>query len=279
MRSFLMVGMMMFVAATGGGSGSLCAQIKLAVFDPSGDPSSGLKGVAFQPAKEAADFTHGTLLALTLNDGKRVIGTMVRSDPKTKRIFVRTKPGVVPGAYAETDLKHVEKATRPVSAEGITPAGTATETVVQPEIIKQIIFNGPRRSVRIFSVVVSPGERELLNLIESAENDLLTLEDQAGLRIDAIDTELALQGERLRTQTLINSSMRTNLDAKDRWYILRGTWDLIFHIPLVIPPRTHLSATLPEIDREKLKTAREALKLALQGTVFENGQLVAVVFP
>src|SRR5438876_788530 len=117
MRKLFMAGTMMFIAASAAGSGSLCAQIKLAVFDPSaGEPASGIKGVAFEPAKEAADFKHGTLLALTLKDGTKVIGTMVRSEPKTKRIFVRTNPGAVPVAYTEADLKQVEKATRPISA-------------------------------------------------------------------------------------------------------------------------------------------------------------------
>jgi hypothetical protein len=276
----------MALAVAVAGPNSLFAQIRLPVFDPDAEEGR-LKGVAFEPAKEVADFKHGTLLAVTLKDGSKAVGTFVRSDAKTKRIFLRTRAQAPPVAYAEADLKLVEKGVRK-PAGGIIPIGDpgARQNVVEPEITKQTIHNGARRSVRIFSSVVSPGERDILDSIERAENDLLALEAQEGQRFEAIDTEIALQAARLGTQRLINGTLGQNLlhqqldlerSVAEPILLLAPSRLAPLGFPLVMPPRTNLTANLPEVDRERLSKARDNLRVVLNRSVFEEGRIVAVV--
>jgi hypothetical protein len=248
------------------------------------------QGVAFVPTRAMADYKHGTLVRLTLNNGDQVTGTLVRLDPKTKRYYIRTRPGSPPVAYAESDLKdkRVEKAIR---KGGIRPAADGPDNVVTPEITEQVIYNGSQRTVYYVSTVISPGERDVLEQMQKAQSDLLLLEERADVRNRAVDTEVGLQAARLETQVLINRTMRMAIAQGDvinypfqvqNWQTYPGL-DLAARregstqFPLMIPPRHNITESVPAVSSESLAKAREAVRVAMNRGIYEDGRLVAVL--
>jgi hypothetical protein len=258
-------------------------------FDPnvaSGAP----QGVAFAPTTSMADYKHGTLVRLTPNNGEQVTCTLVRLDPKTKRYFVRTRPGSPPVAYAESDLKDkkVEKAIR---KGGIRPAADGPDNVVTPEITEQVIYNGSQRTVHYVSTVISPGEREALEQIEKAQSELQLLEERADVRNRAVDTEIGLQASRLETQVLINRTMRMAIAQGDvinfpfqvQDFQNYPSIDLVarregaVQFPLMIPQWKLITESVPAVTSESMAKARENVRVAMNRGIYEDGRLVAVL--
>jgi hypothetical protein len=269
-----------------GGLDSAQAQIKLPVFDPNAvDTPQGIKGVAFEPASDMADFRHGQLLSLTLKNDTKVTGTLVRVDRKSKRLFVRTRPEMAPTAYAESDLKSVEKG---VYKGGIRPAGSdASPNVIQPEINRQVIINGNQRTVTYYSTVVSPGERESLDQMARAENDLIALEAAIDNRNRAILHEQSMKDATLRTQQNINMALEL-LNAIQPVYVSEYQQDyplvmlnphktVIGHLPPVLPTGNGIVESLPAVSPEALSKARETARLSVNRGIYEDGRIIAVV--
>ena len=273
--------------AVGGFAGSLQAQIKLPVFDPNlVDTPQAIKGVAFQPANEVSDFRHGTLMSLTLKNDTKVTGTLVRVDRKNKRIFLRTQPGAAPVAYAETDLKNVDKGIYK-DPGGIRPAADASPNVIQPEITRQVIVNGNQRTVTYYSNVVSPGEREALEQMAKAENDLILLEGAVDQRQMAIQRELAMKDEMLKTQKninmaleLINSIQPLYISEDEQSYplvMLNPHKTVLAYLPPVVPSGVNIIESIPTVNPEAVTKAREAVRISMNRGIYEDGRIIAVV--
>jgi hypothetical protein len=325
-------------------AGPLQAQIKFANFKSPGDKTG---DVAFQEAKDRADLQHGALVALNLNDGTKVTGHVVRLDAKNKKLYVRARAGEAPTAYAESDIKKIDKATREVDAivpaglEGsqwwdipgsngleenasgavrikarrpvtVKPAALKTggdkirplvedtnlrvQNVVEPEIIKQVSYNGTQRSVIYISNTISPGEREILNQLQKAENDLLELTALKEQREIALLQETFMQEERLRNQRLINDTMVNENNSNYPYPVLalpasavavgngfltrpvrHASKGVITQLPQVLPAPNSLLDRLPPVDPQVLAKARDDHANLLRAhAYFENGRLVAV---
>ncbi len=233
----------------------LSAQVKFADF--SSAPEAPSKSISYQEAKSKRDLKHGTLVSLNLSDGTKVTGHVVRFDPKSNQLFLRTRPGQLPVGYAEGDIMKIARATttgggvagvaysdgetwrdlpgglqentsgavriRPRAGNAIkaAPGGDGSQirpavddgagtydNIVQPEIVKQVFYNGTQRTVVYHSTVVSPGEREILDQMEKAENDLAIVSHNREAQEAAVRMETAMQEERLRNQRLINDTLR-----------------------------------------------------------------------
>src|SRR5262245_5932207 len=88
------------------------AQLKFADLKAGGQS----KDITFQPAKQLP--AHGTLVALELANGDKVQGTVVRFDLGANDLFLRTKPGTAPLAFAGNNIKQMQVATR-AGAKGV----------------------------------------------------------------------------------------------------------------------------------------------------------------
>src|SRR5262249_31393554 len=114
---------------------------------------------------------------------------------------LRNKPGTAPLVFAGNNIKQMQVATRP-SDKGV------PQVVVVPEIFTQVIYNGTQRTVAYSSNVLSPGERDLLAKLQKAENDCGALIHKRDQRKIAIAQDMALQAEQVRTQRLVNDTLR-----------------------------------------------------------------------
>ncbi len=311
-------------------TGSARAQVKLADFK--NEAEGAYSDVSFSEVNEKAELKHGTLISLKLNDSTKVIGHLVRIDPKTNRLFLRIKPGEAPIAYNESSIQKLEKATRQVNP--IVPAGfngetwknlpnglqennqgvirikpktealikpavdfgdeqvrARTENVVESEISKQVIYNGPYRTVVYHSNVISPGERDILEHLQKAENEYMALMHQKELQESLQDTliaqQMALQQEKLETQKLINETLR----IQNSYYYPYPSGPFV---PLgndkpgqprvvikvgsqTITPPVAVADRLPPLDPQSLSKAQEELRRVQSQAIFEEGQLIAVV--
>jgi hypothetical protein len=319
------------VVAVAAVSGSAHAQFKFPVNPaPKND---------FQDVKNTADLKHGTLVSLKLNNDTTVIGHVVRFDAQANRLVVRTKPGEAPVAYAEEDIRQVQKAVRP--AGSIVNAGFSSEVwrplpfsngleenqsgvirikprrgtavkpavlqrqdgnkiklaidepnsrvqnVVQPEIITQSIYNGNQRSVVYISSVLSPAERDVLDKAQRAQNDLLALAYHMEQRDQALAHETLLQNERLRTQMLLNDTIRNENSVNYPYppatpatagvLTLLNLKGVILGLPQVIPPVAGVIERLPALDPQIPVRAREEWLRLQSQLVMEDGRLVAVI--
>jgi len=162
-------------------------------------------------------------------------------------------------------------------------------TVVEPEISKQVVFNGNLRVVTYVSDVVSPGERDILGQMERAENDLSLLEHHMELKQQVLTKEMAMQEERLRGLRLANNTvyLENNVNYPGnlpffpyRFNGLYGQYQkgVVIQVPEPIPPQQNLNATLPPVNPETLDKARQAVQVMMTRGVYEEGRLVAVVF-
>ncbi|MBI3409077.1 MAG: hypothetical protein HY040_12075 [Planctomycetes bacterium] len=244
------------------------AQIALPVFDPQKDGGQPQK-MTFEDAKKSADFRHGALLRVTLNDDSKVEGTLVRVDRKATRIYLRTEPGAAPRAIAQKEIKKVEKATR----DSIRPAGMR-EDAVTPEIHQIAVFSGASRSVRYFGPNLSPEELRSLQELEDAENEFARLDQLHMNRSQLVDNEVAIQGERLTSHHLINDLLRQQV-----W---SGFWVLplapSYHQVVIQhdqPELAKLVAALPSF--EAWTKARDNARSLRSHAVVEDGRIVAMV--
>src|SRR5207302_4801041 len=144
---------------------------------------------------------HGTLVSLDMANGEKVQGYVVRFDLSSNEVFMRTKPGALPVAYHGNNVKKL------LVGWQQTAAGKP-QMVVRPEIHTQVIYNGTQRSVAYSSGVLSREERELLARLQKVENHCAALAYQSEQRDAAIAQDVALQAEQVRTQRLINDTLR-----------------------------------------------------------------------
>lgn len=188
----------------------------------------------------------------------------------------------------------------------------ALQNVVQPEIIKQVVTNGTERTVRYISNVISPAERETLDQLAKAENQVLALDAQRDLRDSAINQELSMNELRLRQQQLINQAIRSETlnyvpyPLADRvyagsvlvpnvGYLPQGTYGPYntysayandyyaanrgtnLQLPPVSQPATSLAQIVPPVDAQAYATARAQLDSLIRNVaVIEDGRIVAV---
>jgi hypothetical protein len=276
MRRLLILALGVAVAV-GALAGSVQTQEKfIGPFDP--DASKGAApGVSYQPAKPA-DFKHGARLQLTLKNDTKVTGTLVRLDRKNQSYVLRTAPGTAPVAYPHNEVKNVE---RIVIREAV-DAGS------QPEIVRQVIINGNRRTVSYYSEVVSPGEREALEQMAKAENELIALEEREDLREAAVNAERAMQAELLQTQREINFALQL-VNRIQPVYLVENhqEYPIVLHNPHretivhfrgLSPREINWSEGPPAVSSEALSKAREAVRVSSNRAIYEDGRLIAVVY-
>jgi len=207
------------------------------------------------------------------------------------RIKAGAEPPGVKAASFRDDRRTPERNGRNIAGDDSTPVAT---NVVEPEIIKQVTYNGSQRTVTYFSTVVSPGEREMLEKLQTAENDYLALVAQQALRDTAIAQELSFQEQQLRTQQLINATLM-NENTFNYPYVtqpptaagvpevvrsalpplpLKGAIALL---PQPLPSAGNILARIPPVDQQALAKAREELlQLMRNNAAYEDGRLVAV---
>ena len=237
------------------------------------DPPKGkqaIKEAAFQPA---ADLRHGNLVLVTLNDGTKIRGTLVRVDRKTGKWFVRTSAGERPQAILQKDVKKIERdAKEGGTSTGIRPAGYQ-ETTGQPEIHTMVVYNGSIKTMHYFGVPLSPGERERLKALEDAENEVVRLENQHRQQAQLLQTEVAIQAERQKSHELMNLLLLQQVQSAltfdpsrshHLFYLKGGQEDLV---KLVASPTADGS----------MAKARENLRAAQTRAVYEDGHVIAVV--
>src|SRR5262245_61237598 len=234
------------------------AQGTLPVFDPQ---DSQAQKLTYEEAKKAADFRHGALLRVTLNDDSKVEGTLVRVDRKATRIYVRTEPGAAPKAISQKEIKSVEKAVR----DG--------ENVVAPEIRQVDIYSGPARSVH-YSVgsALTAAERKALQELEDAENEFARLDVLHARRGDVVDTEMSIQNERLTSHHLINELLRHQVNS-EFWVLPLAP---SFHHVLIQhdqPELAKMMVALPPF--EAWAKARDSVRDLRSRAVMEDGRVVA----
>ena len=332
------------------------AQIKFADFTPAPAASDKTREVAFQEARKRADLKHGTLISVNLMNGSKVTGTIVRFDEANKRLLLRTRAGAAPVAYAENDIKKIDKATRTVDTDirsvGYGPDGDEwsdlpegrgiqvnqngvlrlrprtewqapikpaalnrqpdnpikpaideprgrVQNVIEPEIVKQVYYNGTQRTVVYISKVISPGEREILDQIEKAENDLMAMSHQRDQRDIAMNLELTLQEERLRNMSIINTTMLNEYYASYPYPQLtafplsaivpfavtdfatmaqqRSQKGILVQLSQAVPPQVSPLDRVPPVDMQAYSKAREEyMRLIRTSAIFEDGRIVAV---
>lgn len=158
------------------------------------------------------------------------------------------------------------------------------QNVVEPEIVKQVTYNGSLRTVTYFSTVVSPGERDILDQIQKAENEYLALAGQQALREQILVQELTLQEQQLRAQRLINATMENEntfnypypSTTTDRAGTRRDK-GVITILPQPLPTAVNILERIPAVDPQKLVRAREELTRLLRNHgAYEDGRLIAV---
>jgi hypothetical protein len=161
------------------------------------------------------------------------------------------------------------------------------QNVVEPEIITQSIYNGSQRSVVYISRVLSPAERDVLEKVQRAQNDLLGLAYYMEQRDLAITKDALLQNEQRRTQTLLNDTI-SNENSVNYPYppatiatagvlTLLNLKGVILGLPQVIPPVAGALERLPAPDPQVLSKAREEWLRLQNQLVMEDGRLVAVI--
>ena len=222
--------------------------------------------MTYQEAKSKSDLKHGTLVRLKLQNGSEVVGHVVYMDTKENRLFVRSKPGEKPVAYAEGDLRKIEKAVRQVGSEN----------VVEPEIHKQTIYNGSLSTVTYFSKVLSPQEKETLVRLQNAENAHAAMLDQKDLRESALARVYSSLDEGLRTQRLINLTLWTEnrLLLPSEMPIAGAVNSADSSGPTALERMVN---QYPPVDLQVWRSNVEELQKLRGQAVYENGRLVAVV--
>jgi len=298
-------------------AGPASAQIKLPIFEPD-ESQIPTKGVGYEPAKERSDFKHGAQMRVTLKDGRTVQGTFVRADRQANRLYIRTEPGALPTAVNVNDLKAegqrglVEVAvTLPEGKPPVKEAGMAREPIVQEEIFTTTIDQGPMRTHSFSSSVLSPQEKSVLQELESAEQEVARLETLALMARQDMLREDTILSERLRTQRLLNTMLAQQIPTvySPMWGLYAAQlnplpyYGSFYRTPLLYPgyappfvgttglsDYTALAAAQaaastpvaptrpPEVTAESLAKARERLAAARSRAIYEDGQIVAVMY-
>jgi len=269
----------------------LRAQVKLPIFDESDNK---VQNVTFHDATEAGDYKHGKLLRITLNSDPHdtIKGTLVRTDPTKKILYVRTQPGSPPRAIAVGDIKRVEKGT-------IQQASYRSEATA-PEIHELAIYNGGIKTVAYRAPDLSPQEVAVLDRMESAQNELARQKRLARMQESVLANELALQTADRETREIVNRLLeqrlayygleRPLLDRTGRALALANAapfggdpWAPELIITQTSPAQVinFGPAVTPKIPTtvDAVAQARSAWLGFQSRAVYENGQLVAVIVP
>jgi hypothetical protein len=244
------------------------AQIKLPIYE---EDTATLKKVVFEEASARGDFQHGRMLRVTLNgaDEKTIKGTLVRIDKQKGRIYLRTEPGAAPRAFAEKDIKRIDK--------GVIREVGYKQDVTQAEIQPLEIINGNKRTVAYVAPTLSPGERDQLFRLEAAQNELARLEALSERELRVLDTDIAIQAQYQKTQELLNLLL-WKYNAVGALPGSSAPWSnqLFASLPSAIRQGPTVFPTLP-LATDTLTKARQNLLVAQSHAIFERGTLVAVV--
>jgi small nuclear ribonucleoprotein (snRNP)-like protein len=147
-----------------------------------------VKPAVLNDLEEGGVLRHGRRLNLTLKNGKKIRGTLVRATRDS--LFVRTAPGQVPVQVGRADVTNLE-------AAHIRPAGQG-KAETEPEIHRIEIIEGGRTTVRYVAPALSPSEMTHLKEIERAENEVARLEALNALGQQVIVGEEAVEASRQR---------------------------------------------------------------------------------
>jgi hypothetical protein len=83
------------------------------------------------------------------------------------------------------------------------PARPAAEDETPSGVFRQVIYNGPNRTVHYTAVGLSPGEQTTLRNLERAENEVAVANDLAALRRQYIANERVMENRRHDVQMLL----------------------------------------------------------------------------
>ncbi len=116
----------------------------------------------------------------TKGEGK-VTGVFVWADPKSGRLYIRTRAGLPPIGVPARDADKIERiapASGTAPKNGIRPAIEMDQTPAQagqggPEIHTMTVRNGPSTSTFFYDNSLSAAERDQLGAIEKAGGDLV----------------------------------------------------------------------------------------------------------
>jgi hypothetical protein len=275
-----------------------------------------VKPAVLDNPNEGGALRHGRRLALNLKNGKKLKGTLVRSNRDF--LFVRTGSGRLPVKVRRADVTNLESA-------HIRPAGQG-KAEEQPEIHRVEIIEGGRTTVRYLAPTLSPDERTHLSEIERAENEVARLEALQAMGRKVVRDEQEVEASRQRAlknfydyssfsslgfmpATVISSPEYGAVNAYGAIYAYAplaagsvyspygpygmpyGYYGLPFVPGLATSPATPPSlagsgdsplkaALLPRILKEAspeaLSTARANLARARSAAIYENGRIVAV---
>jgi len=275
------------------------------------DPS--VKTIAFDPNK---GYRHGQVLQFNY-EGKQVKGILVRADGNN--IYIRESPGALPKPYprpkdvklAVDDGKGIKDVMLVVADDG----KGGVRDVTYPEIQQITIINGRKSSVSYLAPTLSPGERSHLVHLEAAENEAARLENLSSIEHRVLETDLAIQSAQLEAEQLRNLALwqrgpggYSNLQPATvpfgpSWY-----GQPLFYVPSFgmyyggysygsfnYQPDGLLNSGLPyqptivrqgpsvfpglPVAPDALVKAQQNLTLARNNTVFDQGQVVAVIVP
>jgi len=246
------------------------SQTKLPVYDPNAD-NTAIKNVAFEDAAGQKNFRHGQLLQVTMNNKDTIRGTLVRTDPKTNQLYIRTQPRSAPVAVAQKDIQKIEKGVR-TGEGGIRPAGFEQE-VVLPEIHQLVVMNGPVKNVQYYDFSLSQSERSLLRELEEAENEFAQLDYLNKQRIQLLENEMAILVERKRTHELVNGLLEQRLTNNPFAPHEADNNNVVF----LKHDQPAVGGVLAQTTLETQVKTRNALKTLQGRAVFEDGRIVAVV--
>jgi len=224
------------------------AQIKLPIYE---EDTGVLSKVVFEEASQRGDFRHGKLLRVTLNGSgeKTVKGILVRVDKQKGRIYLRTEPGAMPIAFAEKDIKRIDK--------GVIKEVSYAKDYAQPEIQPVVFLNGSRRTISYNAPTLSPGEKSYLLRMEAVENEMGRLESLAERQEQVLETDIAIQAEHRRTQELINS-MLWKYNEPFAWRNKALPWghQLLMSLPTAVRQGPTVFPSLPVAPRPWPRPAR-----------------------
>jgi hypothetical protein len=265
------------------------AQVKLPVFDESDNQ---VRNVSFQDAKESVDFRHGKLLRVTMNNGETMKGTVVRTDPKRKVIYLRTEAGSMPRALVVNDIKRVEK--------GIIVQASTRSDVTSPEIQEMVIYNGGTKTVSYRAPTLSHQELVVLEDLEAAQNELARQKRLARMQDAVVANEIAIQSEDRQMRDIINRLLEVRLanygmegpyfDRTGRTVSIAGLplyggnqWGTELVIAQTAPAQvlTFGPTVTPKVltTPDPLAESRRALAAVENRAIYEDGHLIAVMVP
>jgi hypothetical protein len=172
------------------------AQIKVLPWDPDADKEQ-VKGVSFVDIAAPSDYQHGALVSVTLKNNDRITGTLVRSDRRDKKLYIRTRPGEPPMAVSVDNISKIQKGVREMKKKGkggVGFAGLTQRAVIEAEIHPVTIHHGTEETIIQYSApTLSREEQKALMSLEAAENEMARVNNLMAMRTVYLHQERMLQ--------------------------------------------------------------------------------------